>query len=384
MLIGHVLILSACRPSPAPPPEAAGGPASEPEAGDARAPTPTPTPVADSPPATFAWRHESALDPGAGRFALVAGGATLRVRPSVRARGLVYDGLHALLVEVIDRRGEFIEVRLDWPERPSAHHCAGARSGAGLGIRLFVAEAELADVTTRPSTVDFGDGGGINVASGVIVAREADGRMKLITNEPTSPQIVTSDHFVATVAPLPLELGKLYVPTLAASLPSPLPREAAGLLRYAGMSLRFATGFAGDHVYAEGPSGALAVGSACLQVAGEYVAQTPEDTWRRPNGGMGCAPPIPYAPAWDLRVGARLTWPEGGDAGEVLHAATVSGKLHRRGSRRCFGLILGCGERSSVQVCADADAITEGKALDLGSTGPVTHRGLDHSPSDPP
>ena len=75
---------------------------------------------------------------------------------------------------------------------------------------------------------------------------------------------------------------------------------------------------------------------------------------------------------------------EGGDAGEVLHAATVSGKLHRRGSRRCFGLILGCGERSSVQVCADADAITEGKALDLGSTGPVTHRGLDHSPSDPP
>lgn len=358
-----LLGFTGCHPSPAP------------EA------SPSPTAVVDEPattepPAneegvltdTFDWQHEYATDDGAGPFALVRPGATLRAQPN-GSRGWVYDGLHNLIVQVIAREPDFVEIQLDWPDRPTAYHCAGARAD-GLGLRLFVDEADLADVTTRATTVEFPGGGGINVAAGVPVTRQEDGRMRLSTNLPTSPQHVSALHFTVSVEPVSLDLGKFYVPTSFESLPAPLSIEAKGELRYAGGTLRFATLL--DRVYEQTKSGQMSIGSPCLQVAGDYFPLSPEDDWHRPNGGGGCSPGVPYDPAWDVRVGAKLSWPNGSEAGHVLHPTSVLGRLYERGTRRCFDVIIGCSEDFAIRACVSADDISEGVPLDFSSTGLVS------------
>ncbi|WP_146662077.1 hypothetical protein [Enhygromyxa salina] len=312
------------------------------------------------------WRTVYTVDEGAGSFALVEIGA--RLRDNARGgQSWVYDGLHPLLVQVVNAGPELVEVRLDWPERASAHHCAGAR--AGLGLRAFVETTALLEVVTRATSIELADGSGLNVASGVPVVRRADEIVLSTRAKLNGTGFVMSDGFSIALDPVALQTGVSYVPIASASIPTPLDRELTGELRYGGRSLRVATGLA-QRVYQQPEaSGRLSLGSACLQLAGAFDPGPAPEAWPS-TGGSGCSRPSTTSrELWALRVGAALTWPDGEDAGEVFRRFVHVGKLRRRGDRRCFELTLACGEHPGPQVCVSAADISGGQLGDLNSTG---------------
>jgi hypothetical protein len=312
------------------------------------------------------WRTVYTVDEGAGIFALVDIGA--RLRDNARGgQSWVYDGLHPLLVQVVDAGPEFVEVQLDWPERPSAHHCAGARSG--LGLRAFVETKALLEVVTQATSIELADGSGLNVAAGVRVIRRDEELVLSTRAERNGTALMMSDGFSIALDPIEIHTGVSYVPIASVSLPTPLDRQLTGELHYGDRSLRVATGLA-QRVYQQSEaSGRLSVGSACLQLAGAFHPSPAPEAWPS-TSGSGCSRPPPSSrELWTVRVGAALTWPDGEDAGEVFRLFVHVGKLRKRDDRRCFELTLACGEQPGPQVCVSAEDISGGQHRDLNSTG---------------
>jgi hypothetical protein len=338
--LGVVLLLSSCRAEPT------------------QTPPPPPSTLIDEPapvpaPPAFAWQHEFELVPDAATFAVVPRGAGLWISADASEPAAIFTSRERLddgAVLVLDRVGEFVEVALDWQPAGDVAHCRPPL--LGLGLRVFVREAELADVVVEPTVIDFGDGTGFNLAPGVRV-RASDKGFDL---EAIGLHARMNAHLPADAN---LPIGKIYTPARV------VPGWREPELEYGSRML------VGGEEY-EDPFGRywlfarsmhdpnhVVIGGACIQLAGHVIANPPPDLAKLPpappagGGGGGTAHgtlggPFPgsiigkggryreFAHLWEIPKGAELTWPDGSPAGTTVQPFVIQQKPTRRGSRRCF------------------------------------------------
>jgi hypothetical protein len=324
----------------------------EPAEPSSRPPTETPRPVepaVEQPePAPFVWRHEFVSAQGVGEFAVLAHGARLLADDRDDAPAWIV-GVDAGVVEVVARGDEFIEVQLDWEHDETVGHCV-RNPFTNVGLRMFVREDQLADVVVRSTSIEIGEGVGINVAPGTLVLQGRD-EVRLWTEDELGHRLelpLALEH----AARLPL--GKFYAPARADSLRSSLPGLAGehdrGWLFY------------GDHqafiseshrVFArdEADPDHVVLGTACSQVAGRLHPGVDE----RLGGMLVCE--SPPEPSWTIAAGVPLRWADGRPAGQTHRELQFSGRTSVKGRARCFTLTLAC--RESPKICVDADRISE-------------------------
>jgi hypothetical protein len=352
------IVGAACQAAPARQPPRA-PPSQPPSAGPA---TPEPPAVAAAPP--FEWRHEFVVEPAAGTFAVVTAGATLRKRPRRDSGGWRHEFRHPRVVKVLARQGEFVEVALDWPDDPAVRHCL--EPFGEIGLRVFVLEQELAEVTTASMSLATGEGSGIVVAPGVLVDPPGSGKIKDLAAR-VGPRLSSGwmfgAHFMVTAdVPIP-SVGKFYHPARVDSFRA--RRERAAFELPDDIFVAWRIDYGGREIETRWPiytqSAAdprhIVTGVDCLQVAGRLRGATPRSGGG--GGGSGCdGPPYPWAERWTIAPGTALTWRSGDAAGELHRAIAVTKPLRRRGALRCFLPPFGCGSYEELEVCAPARAVT--------------------------
>lgn len=319
----------------------------------------------------FAWRHDFVAAPETGNFAVVDLGTKLRKHPRLDSKTWTVDGWHPRVVKALGRQGDFIEVELDWPEDPQVVHCLLAPASL-LGLRMFVREEELADVTTASVSMETGDETGIVAAPGVLVrTREGDSIVRRVLTARLHVQrdIDTASYFVwstedslsvTVTVPIPA-IGKLYAPMRADSL----RRALRTRVRF---STEVAQGTARQIHYGDGPmrlrgevyaqSSAdpdhVVVGAPCLQIAGLVSGTEPGGA----AGGGGLAwSPVPRD-RWTIPEQTALTWRSGGVAGRLYRTIELDEAPRRRGNERCFVPVLGHDDADDLEVCVPARAVT--------------------------
>jgi hypothetical protein len=327
-------------------------------------PPPPPTPIvieepapAPEPPA-FAWQHEFELVRDAGTFAVVPRGAGLWISADATEPAAIFTSRESLddgAVQVLGRVGEFVEVALDWRPAGDVAHCRPPL--LGIGLRVFVREAELADVLALPHVIDFGDGTGLNVAPGVRVRPSDSGiELEAIDSKPRAFGLhARVDARLPADANLPI--GKIYTPGRA------VPGWREPELEHGGRLLvgseEYWDPFDTYFVFARSKHDPnhVVIGGACLQLAGHYIANPAPDLAKRlPAGGRGgggtgegtIGGPFPgsiigkggpmrdFPNLWEIPIGAELTWPDGSPAGTTVQKFVIQQKPTRKGSRRCF------------------------------------------------
>jgi hypothetical protein len=335
----------------------------EPEPGPEPAPSVAPDP---EPQPAFEWRHEFVSAPEAGLFAVVRGNTMLRKYPRVDSSGWSFDGGHIGVVRIVGRQAEFIEVELDWPTDPTVRHCLLAPLGT-VGLRMFVLEHELADVTTAPMVLATGSDTGIVVAAGVFVSPSAGLHYRdlySVYDQPQRGMVTNGDGLdVRTTVGLPA-VGKFYAATLATSIRAPLrgtvPFDIEDDWRtlhridYGGYTL---LGWGNIYAQSESDPNHVVVGVDCLQVAGHIDGAF---EGRGLGGGTCSGPRYDYRPSepWRLPAGTALTWETGGAAGVLHREVELDYAPRRRGKARCFLPPLdSCGSYEELVVCVPATAI---------------------------
>jgi len=175
---------------------------------------------------------------------------------------------------MVGREGAFVTVEFDWARSPAQLHCHGWNFG--LGLRVFVREEHLVDVTTAAASVEIAEGTGINVAPGV---RVYGGSMVTLYTDDLA--VVVERERVAAI------VGKIYPAAHRDSVPEPLNLSSRGVLRYGPREVGYATG-PGTYVYAVSAADPdhLLVGTECLQVAG-WRREPPENGGGSGGGGCG-------------------------------------------------------------------------------------------------
>lgn len=351
----------------------------------ARAPEPataTPSPAAAAPSSKaaapdsearppFAWRHEFVAAPEAGTFAVVDLGTKLRKHPRSDSKTWTVDGWHPRVVKVLGRQGDFIEVELDWPEDLEVVHCLLAPASL-LGLRMFVREEELADVTTASVSMETGDEAGVVAAPGVLVRTHEEGPIQqwvLTARLHVQRYIGTASYFawstedslsVEVSVPIPA-VGKLYTPMHVDSLRQALRTPVR-------FSTEVAQGTARRIHYGEGPMRLrgevysqsssdpdhVVVGAPCLQIAGLVSGTEPGGA---AGGGGGALSPVPRD-SWTIPAETALTWRSGGAAGRLYRTIELDAAPRRRGDRRCFVPLLGHDDARDLEVCVPAKAVT--------------------------
>jgi hypothetical protein len=343
-------------------------------------PAPPPQPAAPEPESVaepmavdevlepLAWRHEFVQELDAGSFAVVDRGTAMYTQPRVDAASCVYgQELHPGAVRVLGRGDGFVEVELDWPSDPRVHHCVLAPLET-IGLRMFVREDELAQVTTTSLALETGDQTGIVIAPGVLVREPEVGEQQLYSRqgEQSRRGWWTTDNFtISSALELP-DLGKFYTPVLSSSLREVLAtpaeftvtgKEASSvpLIHYGGGEV-----VALGQIYAQSPHDPdhVVVGSPCLQVAGHLRGTR--------LGGTGGAAGGTGGPreVWTVPRDAVLTWRSGGVAGRLHSDLELGAAPKRRGDRRCFYPPLQCADGyEGLEVCVPSSTPIEHASL---------------------
>ncbi len=182
------------------------------------APTPTPTPPEPPPPPPLEWRHQFVTAPEAGTFAVVDHGTTLHKHPRPDDRGVAFAGIHPGVVKVVGHEEGFVVVDLDWPDDPSVEHCV-QDPAIPVGLRMYVREDELADITTATINIATGRDTGIVAAPGVLVTARRDSRelYARVGGQSYLGTFSPNQIYVDTAAAVPL-VGKYYAPVRVDSL----------------------------------------------------------------------------------------------------------------------------------------------------------------------
>lgn len=322
-------------------------------------------PAAPARPA-FLWQHEFESAAEAGTFAVLPQSAGIWTSPYDAEPVWIYANTRDGVVKVIGVEGEFVEVLLGWDPGPGMH-CHEAPI-LDLGLRVFVREAELADVVTRAALIDHGDGTGIVVAPGARVS--LSGTTATVSTSTSGGAYFYGDHnhFEVTLDAGRLDIGKFYGPAKADELARDrVPFEGGWLSVGPRIRLRLSTGL-GLFARSEHESNHVVVGTNCLRIAGFYQ---PLESNHEGHGGLLCTGTL--APEgterWQVPVGAELTWPNGERAGTSFREVVFEQSPIRRGSRLCFVPHVGCEWATGLSTCIAADTLIP---LPPTARGPVT------------
>jgi hypothetical protein len=341
LVLAVLWVLASCRADPTQPPPL---------------PTVIDEPVPVPAPPAFAWQHEFELASDVGTFAVVPRGAGLWTSPDATEPAAIFtsrDYLGDGAVQVVGRVGEFVEVALDWLPAADVAHCRPPL--LGIGLRVFVREAELADVVALPHVIDLGDGMGLNVAPGVRVRASDSG--VILEAGGFKPRDLGRVH-ARVPAGANLPIGKIYTPARAVrGWREPEPEHGGHL--HVG-SEEYWDPF-GMYVFARSMNDPnhVVIGGTCLQLAGHFIASDPApdpEPAESPIGGRGgggtgegtIGGPFPgsiigkggpmrdFPNLWEIPIGAELTWPDGSPAGTTVQTFVIQQKPTRKGSRRCY------------------------------------------------
>lgn len=369
-LAGFACVALGCGVARAPTSPAAAAPAEDAASPAAIAPEPAPPPVESpasapgAPGERVPWRHEFVSAPEAGTFAVVPVGAILRSHPRDDASRWEVDGWYPRVVRVLGEVDGFVEVELDWPEDPALTHCLLAPASP-VGLRVFVREEVLEEVTSEPLTIETGGGFGVVAAPGVLVRRGVGGDGGVTLTARAHVQAInawTSGSNVGVSVPgAPPAIGRYYAPVRSASLRAPLPPPAPyvdGIDRKSGYVVDHGSGTIAlpRRIFAQAADDPtlVVVGAPCLIVGGR-LQPVPQEG----GAGGGCAIEIlPWEEHWTVAAGTPLTWRRGGEAGRLYRKNTLRSAPRRRGKERCFVPRLGCTEAAALEVCAPASAFT--------------------------
>lgn len=251
-------------------------------------------------------------------------------------------------------------VDLDWPDDPSVEHCV-QDPAIPVGLRMYVREDELADITTATINIATGRDTGIVAAPGVLVTARRDSRelYARVGGQSYLGTFSPNQIYVDTAAAVPL-VGKYYAPVRVDSLRTAVlsveefarahsPDEPSqidiGELEQPILNYRW-------QVYAvsQVDRDHIVAGAPCLHVAGHVsVGES------RGVGGGGCSTSYDR---WKVAAGTALTWRTGGPAGVLHRELELFDPPRRRGNLRCFAPRFACSGPAELTVCVPARAVT--------------------------
>lgn len=294
-------------------------------------------------PAKLPHLLESPPDLAAGRFALISDGTVLYRGPSPDSPSHVFRDDDTRTVAVLAELGEFVEVEIAWAWNSRGRHCLHAVDGA-LALRLYVRADELEPVVTRGFSHTFADGSGFSVAPGT----------------PVELGDVGVGLGWATVPPESLEpdlVGKFYVPAIFDSGPGYGSRMRETVISELGRL------DAQDlQVYMRGTidgRDVALVGDRCVQVLG-VVEGLLIGGGRPESVRESCRPYRIYDMGNGLMLTrGKLTWPDGQDAGVVVHEWATLQQPRLVDGRACFVPEIGCTRAEAFEFCVDQGLVEQ-------------------------
>lgn len=283
------------------------------------------------------------------RFVMVASGTTLHTRPDDAAPGPTLPT--AATFRRVRERGDWVE--LETVADPTRQCAAALAPPDGLRVRLFTRNTSLAQVLSRPLRLT-GPEGSLVVQPGVEV-REGSRRtapaelvhagIRLVLVLAPS---VGRDH-PAPAAERMISRAERLAPGTRAALPDGVALEVQRDTNVYVRSRRSTI---------EGTRVTLA--TPCVSVEAEVSERAVLPVMELDVEEAE----TPAAPRWRLRRGARLRWPDGGNAGRAAGAVRITDEGHENAGARCFHVplrVVGAAATAApldVELCADARDLT--------------------------
>ncbi|MCB9762166.1 MAG: hypothetical protein H6739_20370 [Alphaproteobacteria bacterium] len=269
-----------------------------------------------------------------------------RMEPPAASRSLSVGGV--MTWEVISDRGQFIEVRNLQP-RKSRKHCIPASSAFNeMDVKLFLRREDLLVVSKTSAVMDYSDGTGSSVASGVPLVPLPG---TTLYGYPAFEGLAHGLTFVIPLPPKPLALS--YEPLVGGSLNRPqslilTPDERHQLGRTGAGPVTVVSGtkelYVSPYTDPMGGTQGVVAGGPCaehrLQAPTKRLTEPPEDMGQDLvlGGGGGFVGGIPPTPSLELPFGVPLYWPDGTEAGIVTRPRSILVEPQAKGELLCVDL----------------------------------------------
>lgn len=245
--------------------------------------------------------------------------------------------------QVIEDRGDWVQVRNLQPRRSRQHCFGGSAALADLELRVWLRRDDLVLTTRTSAVMDYSDGTGTALASGVPLVPIPG---KVLYGHPALEGMAHGVRFTIGLPAAPLGLG--YEP-----LASPLSRErslvldvdagqvigktgAGPLIRAGGSGDLYVSPYSAD----ESDPAVVLVGGACA----EHRVAVPAAQLHPPSVALGEDIELggsveQTGRGMSFTAGDKVSWPGGGAAGEVLRPRVLLVAGKEEGDRVCADLV---------------------------------------------